>query len=139
MYRCRHFKAHELVSPSVYKVLGESSYIIFDAGLLRLADALRDRFGSCTINNWYWGGDRLWSGYRTPDSPHYRELSRHSQGKALDMIFNVPAEEVRQWIKNNVEFLINECGLHSFTIEEGVNWVHIQVDNKTRGLHSFTP
>lgn len=146
MYKPKYFKAYELVDKHTYQRLGETSYRLFDRGLLILADHLREIFGSCVINDWYWkeeaheGEAFQYSGLRRPNTPYYREFSRHSHGAALDLKFSkVPAETVRQYIKDNFELIQSITGLYSITLEEGVSWVHIQVDNKSEGVHTFTP
>ena len=80
MYKCKHFKAHELVPPAIYDKFGERSFMFLDDRLLKLCDALREEFGSATINNYKWGGDRVASGLRSPDSPYYSPTSQHSFG-----------------------------------------------------------
>lgn len=146
MYKTTYFKAYELVDKTTYTKFGEGSFRFFNVGLLKLIDELRRNLGPATINNWYWKGESeydnpstfRWSGLRTPESEWYRTYSRHSHGCAVDMRFTEhSAEEVREWIRNNYLELLSTTGLTSITIENDVNWVHIQVDNKEFGLHSF--
>ena len=91
----------------------------------RLVDSdqkLRDKFGPITINNWLTGGDRNWSGLRTPGSKYYSQLSSHSTGRASDKIFkDVSSEEVRNYIRKTWEYL----GINA--IEDNVNWVHTDI------------
>jgi hypothetical protein len=145
MYKCKYFGPYELVDRETFRKYGHTSYRYFDRTLLRLADRLREEFGRCIINDWYWNNDNYndasvfkWSGLRIPDSPFYREYSMHSHGKALDLKFqDTDADTVRQWIKDNFDTLKKELGLFSITLEEGVSWVHIQIDNKEEGVHTF--
>ena len=95
---------------------------MIDDRLINADQALRDRFGSLTINNWASHGSRKWSGLRTPGSPYYKEASSHSFGRASDKIFSsATAEEVRDEIKKNQAY----WKLQGITaIEDGVSWVH---------------
>ena len=140
MYKPKHFKAHELVPPEIYKKWGDRSFMFIDDRLLRLIDALRDEFGSATINNYKYGGDRQWSGLRTNGSPYYSRTSQHSFGRAADIIFsNIDAEQVRGEIKEDPQFWLNSAGCDSITLEDGVSWVHVDVRNGAKGINSFSP
>jgi len=130
VYKCNHFSIHELVPRSVYEKRGEKAWQLLDERLLITLDKLRERYGSTTINNWYWGKGREWSGLRTSDSPYYSTFSQHTFGRAADCLFaNVSAEEVRQEIlasPNDPAFeLIG-------SLELGVSWLHFDVRNCER-------
>ena len=125
MYKCKHFEIHELVPPHIYEKRGEKAWELLDERALITLDALRDRFGVATVNNYKFGGTRLWSGLRTPDSPYYSETSQHSLGKAFDVVFKyVQAEEVREFILNNRDLFPHVTGL-----ELDVSWLHFDVRN----------
>jgi hypothetical protein len=95
---------------------------LLDRRLVIADQLLRDKFGSVTINNWWNGGNRNWSGIRTPDSSYYSQTSQHSWGRGSDKIFtNATAQEVREYIKGMYEELGITC------IEENVTWVHSDV------------
>jgi hypothetical protein len=114
--------------------------MFIDDRLLRFDDFLREQFGPITINNWYWDGDREWSGYRPPDSPYFSQYSQHSFGRASDKIFqNVEAEEVRVWLKQNVDIWQQKTGVKSITLENKVSWVHSDTRNNSEGYNSFNP
>ena len=141
MYKCKHFRAHELVPPSIYERFGERSFMFLDCRLLVLCDALREEFGSATINNYKWGGDRVASGLRSPDSPYYSPTSQHSFGRAVDILFkDHTAEEVRAEIKESSKFWTHNIEWSpSITLEDGVSWVHIDIRNGKAGVNSFKP
>ena len=140
MYKCKHFKAHELVPPAIYDKFGERSFMFLDDRLLKLCDALREEFGSATINNYKWGGDRVASGLRSPDSPYYSPTSQHSFGRAVDILFkDYSAERVRSDIKDDSTIWQNGTGLNSITLEDGVSWLHIDIRNGKAGVNSFKP
>lgn len=95
---------------------------MIDSRLVLADQLLRDEFGPVTINNWWTGGDRNWSGIRTIGSPYYSQTSQHSWGRASDKIFHdASAGKVRAYIKGMYEELGITC------IEEGVSWVHSDV------------
>ncbi len=87
MYTCQHFAIHELVPPHVYQDRGEAAWQLLDERLLITLDKLRIRYGPTTVNNYYWGSEREWSGLRTVDSPYYRPYSQHTFGRAADCLF----------------------------------------------------
>lgn len=128
MYKCRHFDIEELVPPHVYEERGYKAWELIDERILRTIDTLRDNLGSATINNYRWGGDRKWSGLRTPESEFYRPYSQHSFGRAVDMVFSkVTAEEARQHI-----FANKEKYPYIYAVELGVSWLHIDCRNTDR-------
>jgi hypothetical protein len=132
MYKCEHFVIEELVPPQVFKDRGEKAWQLLDDRMLITLDRLREKYGSMTVNNWKWGGDREWSGLRTSDSPYYSKYSQHSFGRAADVIFkHITAEEVRQAILENPDDPTFEL-INSF--EEGVSWLHFDVRNCDRVL-----
>jgi len=140
MYKPEYFKAHEVIPPKSYAKYGESGFFLMDDRILKLCDALRDEFGSATINNYRYKGDRCWSGLRTSDSPYYSTHSQHTFGRAVDIIFSqVSAEEVRQQIKKYPGQWMKAAGVNSITLEDGVSWLHIDIRNGPLGVNSFKP
>ena len=136
MYECKHFIIQELVDPDTYAKRGDRGWQLLDDRVLITLDRLRERYGSMTVNNWKWGGDRKWSGLRTVDSPWFSTYSQHTFGRAADCIFKtVTAEDVRQDILANPDDptfeLIN-------SIELGVSWLHFDVRNCNR-IFAFHP
>ena len=128
--KSKHFKIHELVPKHIYEKHGERSWKFIDERLIKTIDKLKEHFnnGTMTINNYHWGGNREWSGLRTPQSPQYSETSQHSLGNAIDAVFSdYTAQEVRNYIIDNP---------HEFEyikgIELGVSWLHIDVRNEDR-------
>lgn len=115
----------EYIPKGLYMELNHKPDILIgllDRRLIHADQMLRDRFGPVTINNWWYGGERNWSGIRTPDSPYYSKTSQHSCGRASDKIFNYAyASEVREYIKGMYQELGITC------IEENVSWTHSDV------------
>ena len=97
---------------------------LIDERVVRADQMLRDHFGIVTINSWWDGGIRNWSGVRNPNSPDYAPESQHTFGRASDKLFkDATAEEVRTYIKTNFRTL----GITR--IEQNVSWVHSDVAN----------
>ncbi len=122
----KNFFLDEYIPSALYKKYASTypHYLIglLDERLIIADQKLRDVFGPIKINTWYNGGDREWSGIRTPDSLYYKQFSQHSWGRASDKIFlNATSDEVRQYIKEHWK----DLGITA--IEEGVSWVHSDV------------
>lgn len=130
MYQCKWFKIFELVPPFVYLARGDKAWQLLDARACATLDRLRERYGPATVNNYYWGGDRKWSGLRTPASPYYRPYSQHTFGRACDMVFrSATAEEVRRDILGNPD---HPDFAYINSVELGVSWLHFDVRNCDR-------
>jgi len=126
--KSKYFKIHELLPKHLYEKYGEKGWKFIDNRLIESIDALKEHFnlGTMTINNYFWGGDREWSGLRTPNSPYYSETSQHSFGRAADAVFShYSAAEVRNHIIDNPHRYPYIKG-----IELDVEWVHIDARNE---------
>ena len=126
--KSKYFKIHELVPEHIYKAYKEKAWKFISKDLIITIDALKEHFnlGTATINNYYWNGNRHWSGLRTPESPEYNETSQHSLGNAADIIFShYTAHEVRNYIINNPHEFEYIKGL-----ELGVSWLHVDTRNE---------
>ena len=121
----RNFWLDEYIPKELYlQYIGREHILIglLDERLIQADQKLRNKFGAVTINNWWHGGVRNWSGIRTSDSPYYSFTSQHTWGRASDKIFSkVTAEEVRAYIRINWAELGINC------IEDKVSWVHSDV------------
>lgn len=134
MYKPHYFVVQEYVPPYIFKRYGQTAWEFLDDRLLRMDDALRDKFGPMTINNWHTGGDREWSGLRTPSSPYYSETSQHSYGRASDKIFHATnAEAVRQYILAHPD----EFPL-LMSLELATSWLHSDTRNCER-IKTYKP
>lgn len=121
----KNFWLDEYIPKELYESLAHKPDILIgllDKININADQILRDKFGPVTINNWWFGGERNWSGIRTPDSPYYSKTSQHSFGRASDKIFSyASAEEVRNYIKIHYKTLGITC------IEANVSWTHSDV------------
>ncbi|GBR75783.1 hypothetical protein NO2_0419 [Candidatus Termititenax persephonae] len=126
-YRPQHYKIQELVNPKLLSEFGEAKcWEMLDADLLYMADAIRDKYGAIGVN--YGGlvdcGLRDWRNPTTGSS-----ASAHCHGKALDLhILNIPQtvgayDKVREELLDNAMFL-------RLCFETGVNWLHIDINNR---------
>ena len=127
MYIPKHFKPEELVPEAVFRDRGDLSLELIDERVLLTLDQLRDAFGTCTINDWCWGGGYSESGLRTPECEVYSPTSQHTFGRAMDCKFNKEAEEVRKRVIAHKEIF----PYISF-IEDEVTWFHFDVRNCER-------
>lgn len=136
MYKCKYFKIYELVPKAVHKARGESAWSLLDSQALEMLDRIREFAGPTTVNNWYWKGDRMWSGLRTPESPYYSPYSQHTYGRAFDCITpQKTAQELREYILSTPDEFPYIRG-----IELDVSWLHFDVGNRPgEGIVTFKP
>lgn len=136
MYKCKYFKIQELVPEHVYAARGEKAWYLLDDRALKTLDKLRETFGPLICNSWSWGGNRKWSGLRTPESQYYSPYSQHTYGRAFDLISSQKtAEELREYVLNNQEEFPYIRG-----IELEVSWLHFDVGNRpTDSIYTFKP
>lgn len=128
MYLPRHFQAYELVPPEIFASRKGKSFELIDERVLITLDTLRETFGPCIINDWYWGGEFEQSGLRTANAPQFSPTSQHTFGRAMDCKFKEhPAAEIRdQVIRNRLLFP------YITFMEDDVNWFHFDVRNVQR-------
>ena len=135
MYIPKFFSVREVVCPHVYNKWQNSERMIwafFDPTLLQTLDFIRESLMKpITVNNWADGGSFTQRGLRCNLCPIVSEknkngklyVSSHILGKAADFdVKGMTAEEVRQWLIKNKEKLP-----YPICIEEGVNWVHLDM------------
>ena len=113
-------------------------WAMFDEKLLETIDTIKAKFnyGSMTINNYKWGGNREWSGLRDSSSSYYSKTSQHSLGKAVDCVFSrYTTDEVREYILNNPDEFPYVGG-----VELETSWLHIDVRPRVNGkIFTFKP
>lgn len=145
-YRCRYFVIKELVNPALLKKIGENiAWIMFDEQLLRKADAIRAKYGPCTINT-----DGLTDcGLRDPQSPTGAKYSMHKIARGLDLHIRTieqaaakikdPVErkkfKIREYNKVREQLMVN----HEFdclSFEHNIPWLHCDTGNRTNRLYN---
>lgn len=131
-----HFTIEEFIDPETlqnFKSKGLDPWTLMDPRILWCAEGLRTTFNvPFIINNWHTGGERSWSGLRTPKSPYYSSTSQHSFGKAVDIISpKMTAVQMRNFIFNDPW---NDAWAYITAIEvtnggKPIDWLHIDVRN----------
>ena len=129
-YIPKHFQPFEVVPREVHKAFETSNQIykiwwLFDPRILKAADRIRDRYGRMTCNDWFWGGNNHYRGWRPPGCNVGAKYSQHRFGRALDLVpTEVTAEDIRRDIKAGEDF-----GNAVTCIEDRVSWLHIDCRN----------
>lgn len=166
MYKCKHFKLDELVPPEILDQVKDKpwkGWCMFDDRALITLDKLQEKYGTTTVNNYKWGGNRKYSGFRPHncvicdkcsncwaynvqfndncpkcDSYEFKPLgskfSQHKFGRGFDLIFkHESAEKVR-------EYVLSHSDEFPFitAIELGVSWFHFDTRNMDREDGIFT-
>lgn len=133
IYTCKHFDIKELVPPETYQQANGNDWklwMLFDPLALKTLDALRDQFGHCTVNDWSWGGQFKYSGYRPPSCQVGSQWSQHRFGRAFDCKFrDVTAAEARMVLKDTKRDDLYQALIGVRRIENDVNWLHFDLGN----------
>ena len=96
VYFPKYFAPEELVPP---ECVSDWLYVC-DGRMLRVLDMLRTVFGKITINNYAWGGNLKYAGFRPSGCKVGNKTSQHRFGRAYDLKFNqnVDSEDVIKWL-----------------------------------------
>lgn len=130
-----NFVIQELIPPTFFHKYGNNAIRYIDPRICDVLSVVRDWIGKpMTINNWHTGGQRLWSGLRTADSPHYRSGSAHSFGQAFDAVGDWDANLVRQAILDG-ELILP----HWVRLETNITWLHVDVMAVQQKVETFKP
>lgn len=135
------FKPEELVSKLFYDRFEDKNgiYLLFDDNLKETIEVIRSEIDRPMIcNNWAKQGQFQQRGFRSYDCSIGAPKSAHKEGKAIDFdIVGYTAEQARNLI---VQRCIKKL-THPIRIEEGVNWIHIDVREfkGTHKIHFFQP
>lgn len=124
----KYFTVEELVSKEVYELLGDEAIKLFDPKAIEVLEDVREILNVPLIcNNWASGGSRDDCGYRDLKCSIGASKSAHKTGQAFDLVSNVlSANEMRNRIQLCAHML-----RHNIRMEDGVNWLHIDVKNTT--------
>ena len=124
--RSKFFKIHELVPRDLFETIHEDVlWRMIPTEVIETIDRLKETFsnGSMTINNYFWNGEREWSGLRIKGSPFYSSGSQHTVLNAIDAVFSdYTAEDVRSYIMAHQSRF-----LHITRLEDGVEWLHFDI------------
>jgi hypothetical protein len=144
MYVPKHFSAKELIPRLLYAKYQHRGdqwliNVLFDERLLKVADTLREEYGSMTINDWAWGGAAQFRGFRSGGCDVGATLSQHRFGRALDLIpKDINPREIRADIlEDQMSPPYRDIG----GLEMGIDWLHIDVRARTSGeaIYTFYP
>jgi len=129
--KSKYFEIHELMPKKLFEeVKEEVLWRMVPEQLIDNIDRLKEMFneGSMTINDYYWDGQREWSGLRTKDSKLYSEGSMHSVMGATDSVWSdYSVDEIRMYIMNHQDKF---PGIRR--IEGEVNWLHQDIKETGR-------
>ena len=135
-----NFKIIELVPKRVYEKYADNSQFLislFNEKALITLQALRNRFGPTTVNDWHINPNgNQYRGYRELECHIGAKFSQHKLGNAFDCYFkDTAAKQARQYILDHPEefpFIT--------AIEGKVNWLHFDVRPATWvGIKVFNP
>lgn len=126
-YKCEHFEIFEIVPPELMSLPENYLWELFDEGLLKVIDRLREDLGQpITINNWKSGGQFCQRGYRTNSSKVGAIKSAHKSGHACDLdVKGFTADKVRQYILDHRERYSEVTELEMTLNGKPISWVHI--------------
>jgi len=141
-YKCKHFRIEELVSKQVYedRKAKQDWWRFFNPEALQTLDQLREEFGSMTINNWVWDGNRNCSGFHLKGEWNRSEYSGHRMWGAFDIIFKEhTSEEVRIALLGEEPTQVKvyptiERYPHITEIEYGISWFHVRCNSNIDGV-----
>lgn len=93
IYRPKHFVIQELVPPEIYATRGEAAWELMDASLMKVLDALREKFGPVIVNTWH--SAKMVKAYGLYEESGLREwgtktggkFSQHKFGRSCDCKF----------------------------------------------------
>ena len=128
-----HFVLQDFVPNEIFQRFKKKSIRFINRDLIRMAEAIYDRFGHApTINNWHKKESNdyyyNYSGYRPPICKIGSYLSRHKQSLALDIkVKGIHPKEIENDIIKNYKTLYANSGIT--TIETGKkHHVHISCE-----------
>ena len=127
--QCPKFAIYELVDKETFEERGTKAWDLTDPTTIHVLNTLRAKFGSCTVNDWYWGGKYQWRGLRTARCKQGSKYSMHRLFRAFDCIFkNYTAQQIRDMIKEDEAFWY-AVGIRR--IENNVSWFHFDTAQTT--------
>lgn len=131
----KYFELYELLPQDFYINYKNNNNIwfCFDGRILETVDRLRARYGRLIANDWYWGGQNQYRGWRPFNCEVGAKLSQHKFGRAIDLIpKEITVDEIRNDIKKNYES--DDTFRYITCIEDGVGWLHVDCRYYKYGL-----
>lgn len=129
----KDFIYEEFYSEKFFNEFKDRPYIIYNAispKLICLVQFIRKDINKpVTVNNWRFGGDYHYSGYREAGCAVGSIYSRHRLGLCADLkVRGVDAPELQQYLKDHYYDKFKEQGLTGIE-EETPTWTHITVED----------
>lgn len=123
-----NFCLDEFVHPDMYAQFYERSRLFIRPELFAIAQAIRNHFGSLTINSYALGGQLKESGLRMPNTLTGAKYSMHKYGCAIDIHpSKATPEEIREFVISHYD-IFKGLGLRRMEIDTPT-WVHLDVGN----------
>jgi hypothetical protein len=133
------FAAQELVPPEIYNELGDRAVILcIDDRVMETLRQLRLDYGPVIVNDWKWGGEYRYRGYRPHSCKQGATWSQHRFGRAADCVFKdadvatVRADVLRKAKAGHAVYSMIRG------IEDGVSWFHFDFRNEI-SIQVFRP
>lgn len=120
------FIIQEFVPPETYQKYGENAVWFINPKIVLFLDWIKQQCNGATVtvNDWYWGGDRKYSGYRPPDCDVGAPESTHRRGDGVDfLVEGYTPKEIRSLIKKNFIYLRAQFGLAGYE-KDTKTWIH---------------
>jgi hypothetical protein len=123
------FRTEELVPPETFRAWGERSLWFLDSRAVDVLKELRKDYGPVVVNDWAFGGEIKYRGYRPPECKIGAVASQHRVGRAFDCLFkDADVSKVR------IEVIAKARAGHEVYgmirgIETDVSWFHFDVRN----------
>jgi|SRR3990167_9620762 len=127
-FRPKHFELRELVTPEIYAARGEAAWELLDPRGLIVLEAVREKFGPCTVNNWHAGGAYKESGLRDAATGTGARYSQHKRGGAYDTKYrDASPREVFDYLLEHADEFPELTVIED--IEATPSWIHLDVRN----------
>ena len=129
------FTTRELLPKIMVDTLGNSKLLwqFIDQRIINTIHSLRMRYGKMIMNDYEWGGNNEYRGYRPYDCEIGAMFSQHKFGKAADL---VPAESDLYIIQQDI---LADPWHPDFrfitTLELDISWLHIDCRNHDKKIH----
>lgn len=133
-----NFSLEEFIHPAILKRVGDRSLDFLHPQLVLTIQALRDKFGRITINNWLWDGKFKDSGLRLPLGELGAGMSSHKFGCAADCKFSdVEPIEVQTYIIRHQSEFPSIVRLENALVTK--TWLHVEVGVRYGSVKVFNP
>jgi hypothetical protein len=131
------FYVEEFVPPEIVYNFGRSAVWFINIDVVRFCAWIKEYFNDAVviINDWMWGGNLKYRGYRPPNCKIGVEYSTHRRCDGVDFsIFGITSDEIRQVIRDNFDLLNKKFRLTGIELETNT-WVH--ADFRYTGLNTL--